>query len=281
MKKTELNELIESALMAKGWKSPYIPIKNCASGTRYSGINTLLLPVEMERRGQGVPMFATYNQAKAKGWQVKKGAKAYHVVYWNFIEAKAKAGGTQDETKAEKIPFLKTFAVFNVEDIDGVDVPKDGADFTALQAENAKSIEAYLSGQNIEVRKEVSNSAYYSPARDYICMPTNLIQGDYTYNATLAHEAAHSTGHEKRLKRFTAENSHFASKEYSVEELTAEFTAYMLGFNNPDSCLAYIGSWLKALQASDRLKEAARAWTSAVKANDFILTGGAGLAGAK
>lgn len=266
MNRTELNELVAEALLTKDWESPYIEIKNCATDTRYRGINTLILPLVMEKRGHKIPLFATFNQANGKGWKVKKGAKAYRVVYWSFLDVKDR--DNEDETKS--IPFLKSFSVFNIDDLEGCDIPTDGKDFTVIQKENGEKVKKYIEVNEIKMTNEIG-CASYSPSLDRINMPTNMVQGEYTYNATLAHEAAHSTGHESRLKRFDCSSvSAFNSKEYSIEELIAEFTAYMLGFNDPDSCLAYIKNWILRLKETDRMKEAATAWTKAQKAYELI-----------
>src|SRR5690606_12959860 len=94
--------------------------------------------------------------------------------------------------------------------------------------------------------------AYYAPLFDKIQMPNREdFQTSENYYATLFHEMAHSTGSEKRLKRFKATDSNiFGSEAYSKEELVAEMTSSFLcaeaGIENTviDNSASYIQGWL-------------------------------------
>ena len=81
----------------------------------------------------------------------------------------------------------------------------------------------------------------------------NTFESAEGYYASLFHEFAHSTGHEKRLKRFNSRDvpRPFASDEYSKEELVAELGSAFLcveaGIDNSqiENSAAYIQGWLK------------------------------------
>jgi antirestriction protein ArdC len=93
----------------------------------------------------------------------------------------------------------------------------------------------------------------YLPALDQIRMPSlEYFHCSAAYYATLFHELVHSTGHKKRLNRFTPEN--FSDRAtYSKEELVAElgsaFLSAIAGLDHDmGNTQAYIKSWLNVLR---------------------------------
>ena len=93
------------------------------------------------------------------------------------------------------------------------------------------------------------------------------------YYSTLFHELTHSTGHEKRLNRFT--KNHCKNKSaYAYEELIADLGASYLMAEAGETVdiknrSAYIQSWLHELSNDKNLIITAS--TKAEKAVDFIL----------
>ena len=80
------------------------------------------------------------------------------------------------------------------------------------------------------------------------------------YFSTLFHELIHSTGHEKRLKRTTLnESTGYGSNPYCKEELIAEMGAAFLcgqaelAERTVDRSAAYIKHWLEQLQNDQTL----------------------------
>jgi antirestriction protein ArdC len=119
--------------------------------------------------------------------------------------------------------------------------------------------------------------AYYSPALDYIGLPEpRRFNSEAEYYSTVFHELVHSTGHEKRLKRFgVTERNGFGSDPYGKEELVAELgSAFLCGQagivdRTIDNSAAYLQNWLKQLKADRTLIVSAAA--QAQRATDFIL----------
>ena len=228
-------------------------------GQFYKGANTYL----------PVGEYITFNQCQAEGGKVKKGAKGYPVVYWNFIEKK-----TTDENGEEKkeiIPILKYYTVFNIADCEGLEqkhhpkpkvvkIPVTHEEDVVRDAklnETAESIIAdYIkrAGNGFNVRRdEPSDEAYYSPVMDYVKVPmAEQYNNIEEYYSTLFHELGHSTGHTTRLNRFTgsAALAPFGSQDYSREELVAETVAASvlnaIGLESANSfrnSAAYIKGW--------------------------------------
>ncbi|MDD2297020.1 MAG: zincin-like metallopeptidase domain-containing protein, partial [Sphaerochaetaceae bacterium] len=95
------------------------------------------------------------------------------------------------------------------------------------------------------------------------------------YYAALYHELVHSTGHVKRLGRFS-DNVHamFGSESYSEEELVAEIGASFLcgqaGIlpQTLDNNAAYIRNWLEKIKGDKRIF--VRSASAAQRAVDYI-----------
>jgi len=258
-------------------------------GIEYKGVNAYLPAGE----------YITFNQCKAEGGTVKKGAKGFPVVYWNFYE-KTHHNDETGEDEEVKIPVLKYYTVFRVEDCDGikqkhhpaprvVSVPithteiVEGGDENSTTNETAEAvISDYVlrAGNGFHIdRDTVSDRAFYSPSADYVSVPMrSQFKAESEFYSTLFHELGHSTGHSSRLNRFTgaAKNAAFGSEEYGKEELVAESTSAAilnaLGMeegNTFRNSAAYIKSWSSAIK-NDPLMYVSAA-TKAQAAVDLIL----------
>ncbi len=203
------------------------------------------------------------------GGNVRAGQRGTPVTFWNWREMEE--GG-----EVKKIPFLKYYTVFNVEQCEGLEgkLPEIAAPptFNHDPIANAEAIAAAMPNQPIITSG--GGRAYYSPGRDLVNVPkAERFEFRQEYYSTLFHELAHSTGHASRLNRNMGDA--FGSHAYSKEELVAEITAAYLcgqaGFVDVtlDNSAAYINSWLKALKNDRRLIVGAAC--QAQKAADYIL----------
>ena len=147
---------------------------------------------------------------------------------------------------------LKTYTVFNVEQIDNLpdrfltppQAPRILGD-TAHQSE----IDAFIAASGARIIHG-GNQACYRPAADVINLPHAADFDSYAdYGATAAHELAHWTGHPTRLNRDLG--NRFGDEKYAAEELIAEFASALIGADlglpvtHLDSHASYIGHWLK------------------------------------
>jgi len=243
---------------------------NLVSKKAYRGMNVFLLAM----MGYASPYFVTFNQAKKLGGKVKKGQKGLPVVYWNWVEVnKDQNGKTLDKPK--KIPFLRYYTVFNVDQCEGFEdkIPAiETRDFNPI--EEGEAIIANM--PNRPTMEEGVARAYYMPATDTVNMPRKeLFNGDAEYYSVAFHELVHSTGHASRINRKeVTDGKFFGSHDYSVEELVAEMGAVFLcneiGLETTfDNSLAYLKSWLGKLK--DDTKMLITASGRAQKAADYIL----------
>jgi antirestriction protein ArdC len=267
-----ITERLEAGVIP--WKMPWktgscIP-RNLVSKKMYRGFNFFyLLSFRFER-----PYFLTWNQVQELGGKVKKGSKTYPVIFWKMLESTT--AGIKDP---KKIPFLRYYSLFHVDDVEGIDpakIPNDTAhqgEFDSIAA-CEEIIERWKDSPVIEHGHEFA--AYY-PALDKVKIPDmkNFFNAE-SYFSVLYHELIHSTGNRKRLNRHELFPDHsFASRDYSIEELVAELGASYLcaisGIQSEtiDNSAAYIQGWLKKLKSDNKFF--LQASTHAQRAADYIL----------
>lgn len=249
--------------------------KNMDSGKRYRGINVFLLGLTAWESGFSSDYWMTFKQAQSHGGQVRKGEKGSLVTFFKMYATKDKQTGEPIE-----IPMLKHFTAFNVEQIDGIDIPDapkanpDAVPFEPL-AEADKIVEGYKSKP--EIKHDGGRRAFYRPGTDSVHMPEHeRFDARETYYSTLFHELTHSTGHSDRLNRgLDTELAPFGSPDYSREELIAEMGAAFLcaasGISPPtiEQSASYLQSWINVLKGDKRLVVGAA--SAAQKAADRIL----------
>ena len=251
------------------WKESGLP-QNLISKNVYRGINLLLLAA----LGYDRNYFLTSKQLTELGGSVIKGEKAHIVVYWNWVESKEE---TMSDGKPKKVPFLRYYLVYNVEQCEGIpekELPTVVArEFTPL--EHCEDIlEQMPTSPKITHREQ---SAFYDPLRDVINMPKReTFDDEESYYATLFHELVHSTGHRSRLNRNGLLNmlTPFGGAAYSFEELIAEIGAsYLCAFAQIDThfeqSAAYISGWLEKFKSDNRFIIQASSYSQ--KATDYIL----------
>jgi len=237
------------ASWTKPWKngktSGVLP-HNGATHRPYSGINVMLLWHERELRQYTTSNWMTYRQAAELGAQVRAGEKATTVVFTKRVSIKD--AETEDD---KQVSFLKTYAVFNEDQIDGL--PK--VEVEVLPPEQCiENVEAFLGAVNADVRIG-GNKACYVPTHDFIALPhKHQFKSVEHFYATSLHEHVHHTGHETRLNRDL--KNRFGTKAYAAEELIAELgAAFLCAHLNIQGELKhseYIANWIALLKVDNR-----------------------------
>jgi antirestriction protein ArdC len=254
-----------------------LPLRH--EGTAYRGINILLLWSAAMAHGYTNPHWMTYRQAHELGGQVRKGEKGNLVVHaGTFTPKDGETGEPITDSEETSRAYLKRYVVFNVEQIDGLDMSKFPAPQIEIKNRDQRDpeLDAAFARWPVPYR-EGGNSAYYHPVADSIAMPAfgDFVSGNAFY-ATLAHEDIHSTGHTSRLNRETLYGYGKSKEIRAAEELIAEIGAAMLcaqlGMEptEREDHAAYLASWLKALRNDKRA--IFRAATAAQAASELILS---------
>ena len=254
------------------WRQPWIVRKyNLFSNRPYRGINLLLL-----NKGGG---FATWRQIHERGLKVKKGAKAFMVVFHKPFWINTETGEVYAENELdyltgeelsllEKKFMLRYYSVFHEDDIEGLDDESRKKDWeTTDPGEFVSSIEdkpnIFLDG----------DSSYYLPSKDEIHLPKpEFFESKDAFFQTLFHELVHSTGHTSRLNR-PLKSLNDDPKSYAFEELIADMGSAMICSMtgvDPDwqNTASYVGSWIKKLESDKTF--IVRAANQAQKAVDWL-----------
>lgn len=276
MKNTDTYELVTDRIIAAmeagvvPWQKPWDGIggpTSLATGKVYRGINNLILQVVAMSEGYDLPLWGTYKQAQALGGHVRKGEKGTPVVLWKPVE-KVNAEG-----KTETFMLLRYFTVFNVAQMDDIEVPaKYLTKREPVQVlDGVAEALAYDGGPT--VRHLQQDRAYYNSTDDTITLPRlEQFTSPERYAATALHEVVHSTGHDDRLNRTLG--GKFGCDTYAQEELVAEIGSAMLATAlgmevEYDQHAAYLANWLQVLK--DDRKMLVQAAQQAQKAVDHVL----------
>ena len=273
----------------KGWSTA--PNRNAVTGKWYHGINALWLGMTAGERGYTDPRWCTFNQAKSRGWQIKKGEHGTPIEFWSLYDREKKKNISQAEAERlkqilsaeefkERIqPVARTYTVFNGEQIEGIPVyEKPEHEYDREQAEDIRK--RVSEGMGFEF-SEGGDRAFYSPLRDCVTMPDmDSFFNEYEYIATFLHEASHASGHESRLNRKL--DGGFGSERYAREELRAEISAAFLaqslglqavsGKEHMKNHKAYIQSWIRVIR--DDRNELFQAIKDAEKIADYVMEKG-------
>ena len=242
------------------WRRPWQDLSgapaNAVTRRAYRGVNVVLL---------GLAPYAdhrwlTFRQAHALGARPRQGEASTEVVFWKLVDlSKRKEEGKEGDTKDEprRFPLLRTYRVYNAEQIEGLRLPPVEAEIEARRHERVPRAESVIRLMpDPPTLREGQRSAWYAPSEDLVGLPSlgAFLSADAFY-ATALHELAHSTGHPRRLDRPGVRGTvRFGSADYGMEELVAElasaFVCAAIGLDNSllDNSASYVEGWLSALR---------------------------------
>ena len=247
----------------KGWVSKGGMPMNHLSDYKYGIGNAVNCWVHNERYGYTSNRYISVSKAIKLGFQFKgeKGddvRKTFPIYFFSQIER-------DDSGDVTKPPFMIVTNNASIEQFEGIEDVKepvfvhDGADLTpATQLQVALGV------------KMREGEPSYRPLTDEVAMPDlcqfKTVKG---YLSTMFHELAHSTGHEKRLKRDMT--GRFGTPEYAFEELVAELSAVFLCAEHGidydiEHHASYLEHWAKLLKDdSNKFIKASTAANKVVK----------------
>ncbi len=237
---------------------------NIITNAHYRGINVLLLGLAAYEQGYDSSLWGTFRQWQTAGGAVRKHEKGTLCVFYKPLTV-----GNDDE---RRIPVLKHFYLFNVDQVDGVEViPID----TVPEPERLDAVEDFITNTGAVVHEGGSKAAY-SPSRDYIRIPLlSAFSEREAYYSTLLHELGHWTGHQRRLDRREGMESRFGDEVYAMEELVAELSAAFLSItmniiHEPrEDHAKYLNNWMDVL--SGDMRAFSTATSKAQQATDYLV----------
>jgi len=236
---------------SKIWKSleSGLPI-NANTRKSYNGFNIINLLLDREIHNYDNNEWGTFKMWNDMGYRLKKNEKCSYVFFNKPFEVEDPTKLDEfGNPKKKKIFYLKPYAVFNANQVEGYEVKKAQA---PNKAKALKNVDKYVENTGAEI-SHGGDRAYYSPNFDRIQMPSKeSFLGTEEYYGTLLHELVHWTGHEKRCKRDFS--GFFGSEAYAIEELVAEtgssILSSILGISQTvrEDHLKYVNSWIKNLE---------------------------------
>jgi len=260
----------------KTWKAATGMPKNFINKRPYRGANILVLWFHMMAYGFSQPYYLTFKQVNKLGGKVKKGSKSELVIYWQWLERETGERKKDGSAKVKRIPLLRYYRVFNIEQTEGIEYEKP-EDKQMPEFKQIEAAENFV--KNYQDRPPIQHGggrACYSPTDDKIQMPKpETFESEPAYYGTLFHELTHSTGHKYRLNRDDGMAGFFGDENYSREELTAEigtaFICALTGISNEkleENQQAYINNWISKLESDPKMVILASA--RAQKAVDYM-----------
>lgn len=265
----------------KPWEMPWAGANGRVSrplrhnGLPYSGVNILILWIAASEKSYCSQRWMTYKQATELGGQVRKGEKAEHIVYANTY-SKTEIGEGGEETE-HNVAFLRSYAVFNADQIEGLPEHYYSQPVKAFQndEERREAADAFAKATGADLRHG-GNRAFFSPVNDFVQVPNfEQFRSAQDYYSTLFHELTHWTRTERRLNREFG-RKRWGDEGYAMEELVAELGAAFLCADlglEPTTeprgdHASYLANWLQVLKNDKRAIFTAASYAS--KAADYL-----------
>lgn len=277
----------------RDWEAGEVqPPVNAITGKPYRGVNYQNLMVFSPDPSDN--RWATYKQAEAQGWQVRKGEHGIPIEKWSEYEhkltesekEKMRAAGRAEIPDVEKRLGVKHYSVFHASQIDGIPPLERPERNHELEGKPDPRLDGLAEAMAVEVKRGPGGRAFYRASEDVVRMPD--VEDFYTakgHDTTFLHELSHATGHECRLNRELG--NPFGSEKYAIEELRAEMSAAMtaaalgIGFEasaqnqeegrEAGNSAAYLSSWLGALPEKDRKQILMKTINEAQGISDYLL----------
>lgn len=283
---TSRREFVEQLLSqmeqgVKPWKSlwdvgisrPHNPV----TGSVYRAGNYLKLMWVSKEMGYEDSRWMTFQQAKEKGYSIKKGEKSVLLEKWistKKVKEKNEQGEIEEKIVPRSKPYVNYFRVFNAEQIDGIGpAPKV---IPMERDEMLLTAEQFMQSSACEIVESDQDGAYYMPQKDKIYLPLrDYFKNQEAFLSVVLHEMAHSTGHETRLNRPLMNT--FGTEDYAKEELNAELSSAFiqadLGIHLEGEVMqdhaAYLQSWIQVLRNDP--DELFRAASRAEKISEYLV----------
>ena len=163
---------------------------NASTHRPYRGVNVMMLWAMAAKKEYATSLWATYQQWRELGAQVRKGERSTPVVFWKFFdEEEPRENSESNDREPHRSVMARAYHVFNAAQVDGYELP---ATPQLPETERIERAEEFFGGLNAHIR-EGGSRAFYSPAEDYIQMPpfAAFKKADFRYSV-LAHEITHN-----------------------------------------------------------------------------------------
>lgn len=207
------------------FERPYNPVSDAV----YKGGNHLRLTMCQLERGYRDNRWLTFNQAKAKGWQVKRGAQSVLCEKWITTKEERYLDEVSGQYRTRTVeldrPCCSFFRVFNAEDIEGIP-PRENQPTETRESISELSDLLYSSAECPVYYDENVSDSYYSRVSNCVYLSAERCNRSAENEFDdLSLNIIRSTAHQDRLNRKSGD---IGSVDWAKEELRAELGAYFL-----------------------------------------------------
>lgn len=251
---------------------------NIASKRPYQGINQVLLELHALQHGLSSRWWSTFPGWKSVGSNIRKrprnveeGHWGCRIVFWKSLTKKVVADEETGDEEDERFFVLRTFTVFNADQVEGEAAEQYRVHEEAGQPHaepDFQPAEKLIASSGANIRHG-GERAFYSPSGDYIQLPHRERFGSLgAYYETVLHELSHWS--EPRQK-FDRHQLGYAMCEL-VAEMAACFVSSEIGVPHGEALenhAAYVKSWLDGMKGDRTF--IFRAAKLANKTCDFLL----------
>lgn len=237
-------------------------VTNFVTGQPFTGGNAFFLTLMAMVKGYDNPFFCTFKQYREQLCGIDDSV-SYKPSFGSGIKVLRPLMAKKELDDGTEAVFCRgfgTYTVFHVSEFadDGVHHPKAAERMAELvqihENKPVPSLNAVLASWQDAPKITSGANPVYLPSSDTVqCPPIEQFFSSAEHAVNLLHECAHATGHPNRLNRFAVDSASFGSKDYSFEELVAEFAA-MLAMTrldipmNEQNSIAYLAGWGKNLR---------------------------------
>ena len=176
-----------------------------------------------------------------------------HRIYYGTAKKKGQgATPEQDGEEGDHYRFLKGYAVFNADQVEGLPEryhPAQQEIDTGARPDEA--LDDFFGRMPFRITGGFDHAAYRGGSDEIVMPDVSRFESTGAYYATICHEATHATGIATRLDRECFARYHTDREERAAEELIAEIGSMMLtaqlgvAGEHIDNHAAYVASWLK------------------------------------
>lgn len=201
-----------------------------------------------------IGLVGTFTQWKKQGYHIKKGSKGFKI-FMPIIGAKCENGKPILDEKNEKVLEVKGFKLGTVfEDkqlVEYEELPKPVSYLNQDPSFTRELFIALAEISEVEVElKPLEVDGYYSSTEQKIFINSQLHGADLLH--TIIHEITHAKLHSNTAVQY-------GEKQYSIQELEAESTAYIVannyGIDTSKYTMGYLNSWGLHTISSEALME--------------------------
>ncbi|OTN93635.1 ArdC-like ssDNA-binding domain-containing protein [Enterococcus faecium] len=201
-----------------------------------------------------IGLVGTFTQWKKQGYHIKKGSKGFKI-FMPIIGAKCENGKPILDENNEKVLEVKGFKLGTVfEDKQLVEYEELPKPVSYLNQDPSFARELFIALAEIsEVKVELKPlevDGYYSSTEKKIFINSKLHGADLLH--TFIHEITHAKLHSNTVAQY-------GEKQYSIQELEAESTAYIVannyGIDTSTYTMGYLNSWGLQMISSEALME--------------------------